>query len=391
MIDRPSARARLGVSAVFFANGALFANWVTRIPEVQRRLQLSEAQLGLALFGVAVGSLLAMPAVGALVARRGSAPVTRALALAFCAAIALPALAGDLATLCLALAVLGAANGGMDVAMNAHAAAVERAQRRPIMSSFHALYSAGGLAGALAGGAVVSLGVPPLLHLTGAGVLAAAVVALAGRTLLPAAIDAGGARAPAFARPSGALAALAVLAFCVLLSEGAIADWSAVFLVQAGASAGRAAWGFGAFSLAMALGRAAGDAVTQRLGPVAVVRGGGLLAAVGLGLGLASSGLWLSVAGFTAVGLGFACIFPSLVTAATRIGGGSAAIAAVATVGYAGFLAGPPLIGLVAQATSVRVGLGLVVAASLVVAALAGRVGAPAPTSAAAGEPAEAS
>jgi MFS family permease len=391
MHDRSSARARLGVAAIFFANGAVFASWVTRIPEVQRRLQLSEAQLGLALFGVAMGSLVAMPAVGALVARRGSAPVTRVLGLAFCASVVLPALAGDLLTLCLALAVVGAANGSMDVSMNAHAAAVERAHGRPIMASFHALYSAGGLAGAVAGGAVASLGVPPLVHFAGAAVVFAAVVAIAGRALLPAATDAGGARAPAFARPSGALAALAALAFCVLLSEGAIADWSAVFLVQAtGASAGRAAWGFGAFSLAMALGRTVGDAVTHRLGPVAVVRGGGVLAAAGLGLGLASSGLWVSVAGFTAVGLGFACIFPSLVTAASRIGGGSTAIAAVATVGYAGYLAGPPLIGLIAQATSVRVGLALVVGLSLVVAALAGRVGARAPAPAAAGEPAEA-
>jgi hypothetical protein len=261
--------------------------------------------------------------------------------------------------------------------MNAHAAAVERAHGRPIMASFHAVFSAGGLVGALAGGAVAGVGVPPLLHFAGAAVLFAGVVWIAGRMLLPAATDAGGERAPTFARPSGALAALAVLGFCVLLSEGAIGDWSAIFLVQAtGASPARAAWGFAAFSLAMTLGRTVGDAVTHRLGPVAVVRGGGVLAAAGLGLGLASTNLWISLAGFIAVGLGFACVFPSLVRAAARVGGtgGGAAIAAVATAGYTGYLAGPPLIGFVAQATSVRVGLGLVVLLSLVVATLAGRV-----------------
>jgi MFS family permease len=377
-MSAPSAlRARIGVSAVFLIFGAGFANWVTRIPEVQRELNLSEAQLGLALFGLAAGSLVAMPVAGAVVARRGSAPVTRALGPAFCLALPLPALAGSLPTLTLALVIVGAVHGGMDVAMNAHAATVERSLRRPVMSSFHALYSAGGLLGALLGGAVAARGARPLLHLSGFGLLGATGMWTASTLLLPASVDAGGAKAPAFARPDRALAALAVLAFCVLFCEGAIADWSGVYMVQAtGSGPGRAATAFAAFSLAMTLGRFAGDAVTARLGPVVVVRGGALLAAIGLAGGLATAHTFASLVGFGCVGLGFACVFPSIVRAASRSGSraGGAAIAAVATAGYTGFLAGPPLIGVVAQATSVRVGLGLVVLASALVAMLAGRV-----------------
>lgn len=376
MSSSSSTRARTAVAATFFANGVVFANWVTRIPEVQRRLQLDDAQLGLALFGVAAGCLAAMPAVGALVARWGSGPMTRWFAVAFCLSLPLPALATDLLSLTAALAVFGAANGGMDVAMNAHATVVERAYGEPIMASFHALYSAGGLAGAALGGALAVRGVPALAHFLGIALALAAASLAASRFLLPARTDAGGARAPAFARPDAALTTLAVLAFCVLLSEGAIADWSAVYMVQAtGAGAGRAAAAFAAFSLAMAVGRLAGDALTRRFGPVRVVRGGALLAAAGLGAGLVTARPLVSLAGFVCVGLGFSGIFPCLVrAAAARSAAGSAAIAAVATAGYTGFLAGPPVIGVVAQASSVRAGLSLVVLASLVVASLASRI-----------------
>lgn len=369
----PLLQARLALSAVFFANGAVFASWATRVPEVQRRLSLGDGQLGLALFGVAAGCLLAMPAVGALVARRGSGPVTWIAGAAFCASLVLPALAGGLPTLALSLAVLGAANGGMDVAMNAHAAALERATGRPILASLHAVFSAGGLFGALAGAALAARGLSPLLHFAGAAALAGAVVVLSARRLLPATADAGGVRAPAFARPDRTLAALAVLAFCVLLSEGAIADWSAVYMEKAtGAGPGRAAQAFAAFSLAMMLGRLLGDAATRALGAARVVRGGGLLAAAGLGLGLLTAHPLASLAGFACVGIGFACVFPAIVRAAAQGGGrgGGAAIAAVASAGYTGFLAGPPLIGLLAHQAGVRLALGLVVLTSLVVAAL---------------------
>ena len=282
-----------------------------------RALRLDNGALGLSLFAVAAGSLLAMPAVGGCAARRGSAPVTKALGVLFCAAMALPALASSVPLLILALLALGATNGGLDVAMNAQATAVERAWGAPVMSSFHALYSAGGLLGA-AGGALAARHLAPAAHLGVVAGLLAATIAIASRHLLAAGADAQES-GPFFRRPDRSLAILAALAFCVLVVEGAISDWSAVFMEQvthAGPSLKAA--GLAAFSLAMAAGRFAGDWATRRLGPVRLVRGGGLLAAAGLGAAVVTARPFVAVAGFACVGAGFAAMFPSLMRAAAR-------------------------------------------------------------------------
>jgi len=272
------------------------------------------------------------------------------------------------------LVVVGAANGVLGVAMNAQAAAVERAYGRPIMASFHALFSLGGLAGSAVGGVLAGQGVGVRAHLAGTAAALAAAAWLAARRLLPPAADAAP-DAPAFARPTRALLALGVVAFCVLFGEGAMADWTAVYLRDvAGTGPGLAAAGYAAFSLTMAGGRLVGDALTVRLGPRRLVLGGGLLAAAGLALAVAVPTPWAAVAGFAAVGAGFATIFPSVLAAAGRTPGQSAgtAIAAVSTLGYTGFLAGPAAIGLIADATSLRAGLGVVAVTSLLIAVLAG-------------------
>jgi MFS family permease len=172
-----------------------------------------------------------------------------------------------------------------------------------------------------------------------------------------------------------ALVALGAVAFCVLFGEGAMADWSAVYLRDvAGAGPGLAAVGYAAFSLTMAGGRLVGDRLTERLGPARLVRGGGLLAAAGLAAALVSGAPWAAVAGFGFVGAGLSTVFPVALAAAGRLTGRSAggAIATVASCGYAGFLVGPPLIGFVAHAASLRAGLGLVVGTSAAIALLAG-------------------
>ncbi|MGZ8376950.1 MAG: MFS transporter [Gemmatirosa sp.] len=379
MGDASARSARIAVATVFFLDGAGFANWVVRIPAVQERLGLGVGALGVALLGVAVGALVAMPIAGWLIARHGSRPVTRAGVLAFAASLALPALTMGLAALTAALVLLGATSGVMGVAMNAQAATVERRYARPIMASFHALFSLGGLVGAVTGGLAASRGLGLAPHLAIVAGIIAVVGWRAGTRLLPAAADAapGG---PAFARPSRALLALGVVAFCVLFGEGAMADWSAVYLRDvARAGPGLAAAGFAAFSLTMAAGRAVGDALTRRLGPARLVRAGGLLCAAGLGIALALSSPWAAVVGFGAVGAGLSSVFPTVLASAGRMPGQSpgTAIAAVSTFGYTGFLVGPPVIGLVAEGSSLRVGLAVVVAAGLVIAALAGTLRAP--------------
>src|SRR5918998_1888543 len=280
--------ARLAVLAIFFLSGFGFGNWAVRIPAVQERLGLGEGLLGLALLGMAVGSLVSMPLAGGLISRLGSRRVVGATALAYSLMLPLLAVAPNLVSLVAALALVGAATGSLDVSMNAQAVAVEKGLGRPIMSSFHAAFSLGGLAGAAVGGAVAAWGVGVAPHLTGVAGVSLAAFVLAYRLMLPAGADKREKGEPAFARPTRALAGLGIISFCVLLGEGAMADWSAVYLNgPLGTGPGFAAAGYAAFSVAMAAGRLFGDRLAQRFGPVWLVRSGAAVAAVGLGLSLA--------------------------------------------------------------------------------------------------------
>lgn len=381
--DAAARAARAATAAIFCLDGIGVANWVVRIPAVQERLALGTGVLGLALLAMAVGALVAMPVAGRIVARRGSAPVTRAAALAFAATLPLPGLAPTLPLLVLALLLLGAANGALGVAMNAQAVAVERRYERqagrPIMSSFHALFSFGGLVGAATGGLAAARGIPPGPHLTGVALLVLAAALAATPRMLPATADASPGttgRAP-LTRP---LLALGVVAFCVLFGEGAMADWTSVYLRDAaGAGPGLAAAGYAAFSLAMAGLRAGGDALTLRLGPRRLVRLAGLLATAGLALATLVPRAGWAIAGFALVGAGFSIVFPTVLTGAGRLPGSApgAAIAAVSTFGYAGFLAGPPVIGLVAEWTGLRGGLAVVLLTTALIPLLAGVLGTP--------------
>ncbi len=365
----------------FFVAGLPTGSWFVRIPTVQDRLHLSDGLLGVALLGMAIGSLLAMPSTGWLIARWGSRRVASTAAMVLCLTISLPALAPTLPLVVAALALIGAANGILDVAMNAQAVVVERRYGRAIMSTFHGVFSIGGLVGGASAGLIASAGIPPAPHLFVVGVISAMLIVIAARFLLPATVDVG-TDGPAFARPSRALAGLGIVGFCVLLSEGAVADWSAVYLRNTlGTGAGFAAIGFSAFSLTMTAGRLAGDWLTARLGPVAIIRGGGAIVAAGLGLGLLIGTPIAALIGFACVGVGLAASFPVVLSAAGRTPDLSpgTAIAAVATAGYTGFLAGPPLIGFVAEVTGLRVGLGAVVVLGLVMLLLAGAVRSPVP------------
>ena len=376
-MTRDTRVARWSVSAVFFLTGAGTANWAVRIPAVQSALALGDGRLGLALLGVSAGAIVAMPVAGHLVARHGSRPVTWISALAFAFALALPARAPSLALLVAALVAVGLANGVLDVAMNAQAAAVQQRYAEPIMGRVHALYSLGGLVGAIIGGRVAGAGIDPATHLTGVGlaiVVGASVVTLG---MLPAHTDAAPDR-PSSSGKLRVLLPLGILAFCVLFGEGTMMNWSAVYLRNViGTGPGMAATGFAAFSLMMTVGRAVGDALTVKLGAVRLTRLGGALAMVGVTSALVSSHPLPVALGFGAVGAGLSIIFPIVLSAAARTPGivPGASIAMVSMCGYTGLLAGPPLIGAVATVTSLRGGLALVVVSSALVLYLARAVG----------------
>ncbi|MGB3681678.1 MAG: MFS transporter [Rubrobacteraceae bacterium] len=376
-VDPPVA-ARTAVIGVFAVNGFALANWFVRIPAIQRDLSLSEGLLGLALLGAAVGALLSMPVTGALASRFGSRRVVGLTALLLSFSVVLPALAPSLLWLIPAVAVVGASNGALDVSMNAQAVAVEKLYGRQIMSSFHAAFSFGGLAGAVAGGLIASAGIQPLPHFSAVALLCATVSIVAYRRLLPASADAAEDGAPAFARPTRALLGLGVISFCVLLGEGAMSDWSAVYLsgpLETGP--GFAAAGYAVFSLTMAFGRLFGDSFIVRFGPARMVRLCGSIAAVGLGVALAVGQPAVALVGFASAGAGFSIVFPTALSAAGRTEGMAPgpALAAVSTAGYTGFLVGPPAIGFAAELFGLGGALYIVVALSATVVLLAGTVG----------------
>ena len=364
---------RAAVSLVFLLNGFAVASWAVRIPAVREALKLSDGTLGLVLLAAAVGSLVSMPIVGRLCSTYGSSRVTTWLSLLFALAVPLPVLAGNVETLVLALFIFGATNGGLDVAMNTQATTIELAHERPILSSFHALWSVGSLLGAGVGALFAASKVAPSIHLGLVAVLIALGFIFASRYGLADAVDDSPLSVPSSFRLNTVLLALGGVSFCALLGEGAIADWSALYLRDdLRANEGVAATGFVAFQLSMAALRFAGDGLRARYGDARVVRISGLVAALGLGFGLIVHQLWAALLGFALVGAGLAVIFPAALGLVSKLDSRSSgpAIAWVSAVAYAGFLVGPPLIGLLSEATSLRVGLAAVAVAGAMIAAL---------------------
>ncbi|HVL97012.1 MAG TPA: MFS transporter [Solirubrobacteraceae bacterium] len=354
--------ARAAVTAFFALDGFVISSFFARLPAIQDRLRLDEGDLALALAAAALGLLVAQPLAGAAAARWGSAPLVRGSALAASAAVVGPGIAGSLGSLVAATAAIGVATGVLDVSMNIQGVAVERRDRRPILSSLHALFSLGVLAGAATAGAAAAAGVPVGEHLPAVAAAGAVATLVAGRGLLPAAADAR-AGGPAFARPTRRLAGLGAIAFCVLLAEGAVADWSAIHLAgELDAPAGVAALGLAGFSLAMAAGRLAGDRVSARVGAVALTRAGAAVAGAGLVGAAFAPGAGAAIAGFAVAGAGLSALFPLAVRAAAARAQDAPgpAIAAISTTGYAGLVSGPPLVGLLAEAVGLRLALGLV-------------------------------
>ena len=398
VVSLHTGSSRVAVTAIFFLNGTAISGLYARLPTLQADLRLTDAHLGALLLATALGLLIAQPVAATIAARVGSAPVTQASALALAAVLPLPALAPTPLTLGLALAALGASNGALDVAMNAQGIAVERLSSRRVYASFHAAMSFGAVAGAAAAGASAAFGVAPALQLTAQSALLSAAALLAGRALLPARMDAARrgaarsrvlaalrparrgavARSPTPAAPPRALAVLGLVAFCCLLAEGAVFDWSAVYLrreLEAGEAL--AAAGLAAFSVTMGLGRLAADRLADWLGPVVLARGGAALAGMSFALALAAATPAAAIAGFALLGAGLAAVFPlALAAAAARSPHAPAApaIAAVSTAGYLGLVSGPPAIGLLSGLVGLVGALALLVALCATVALLAGAV-----------------
>jgi MFS family permease len=371
---RQDRRARAAVTLVFFLTGAVFAAWSTRLPAIKEGLGLSNGALGVAILGLEAGAVAGLPGGGALVARVGSRAALRAGFVGYPLGLLAVGLAGDVATLALALAGMAAANSVVDVAMNAQGVELERRFDRPLLSGMHAGHSLGLAAGALAGTLAAAAGVPVAAHFA----LTAALGVLAGVSATAWLVEeAAGEGERRFAWPRGPLALLGLVAFCAFLLDGAGYNWIAVQLrTERGAAAGLAAAAFMLYALTVAAGRLAGDRLVARFGRVRFVRASALVAATGCGVAVAIPGVAAALVGWALFGLGVAGIAPAVLGAAPGAAAAvppPVAIAAVTTVGYLGSFTGPPAIGALAGATGLDAAIGLLAGAASVAMLVAAR------------------
>ncbi len=363
----------LAVGLTFFTLSLLFGSWLGRLPEIQAALQLSEGTLGLALLGLPVGALCLMPFAGWLTERLPGGQAVTLSTLLFCGLFPLPALAQGPGSLFAGLFAIGLANSFMNISMNAAAAALERTYQLTIMSICHGMFSLGAMVGAGSSGWIATLGVPLHTHLIGVALLMVGLHLFL-RPIVAQLPDprSGG---TSFALPPRALLGLAFIGFCIMIGEGAVADWGAIFLRKTKeASPLLASLGYAGFSFAMALGRFAGDGIRLQMGTQRPIFLGSLIGTAGLLLAIASPWAGLSILGFTLVGLGFSTVVPLLFSAAANTPGvpSGTGIAAIASAGTVGFLIAPPLIGFISEELGLSFGLGFVALLALC-AALASR------------------
>ena len=373
---KPFVPGRLEQSSTriaFFIAGFGLAAWAPLVPYAKARAGLDEATLGLLLLCLGAGSILAMPIAGLLATRFGCRKVTIGGTLLICLALPLLATASSIPLLIATLFIFGAGLGGVDSTVNLQAVIVERASGRNMMSGFHGLFSVGGIAGAAGVSALLALGLSPLWAIAVVIVLILGALAKAAPHLLPYGSESSG---PAFAIPHGVVLFIGALCFIVFLAEGAMLDWSAVFLTtEKSMGDAYAGLGYAAFALTMTAGRLFGDTVVKRLGPTRVIVMGGLFAALGMGLATLAPGWEVALLGYALVGAGCSNIVPVQYSAVGKqtVMPEHIAVPAITTLGYAGILAGPAAIGFIAHASSLSAAF-LLITALLMAVAISGRI-----------------
>lgn len=368
-IGRPE---QFSTRVAFFIAGFGGAVWAVLVPFAKIRTGLDAGGLGLLLLAFGIGSIIAMPLAGALAHKYGCRRAIIGASLLICVALPVLATTSNVILLAAALFLLGAGVGSVDCVVNIQAVIVERASGRAMMSGFHGLFSVGGIAGAAGAAALLSFGSTPLLVAVLSILLTLAALGAAAKHFLPYGSDSEGS---AFAWPRGVVLFIGVLCFIVFLAEGAVLDWSGVFLTfSRGADPAHAGFGYAAFATMMTIGRLSGDAIVRRVSRTRIILFGGLLAASGYALATLVPSVPAAFVGFALIGAGCSNIVPVLYSAIGRqtVMAESAAVPAVTTLGYAGLLAGPAAIGFVANVSSLQAAF-LMIAIGLVGVALSGR------------------
>ncbi len=354
--------SRLAVNIIFFLNGFVHANYFSRLPRIQDQFHITDGVVGLVLLASSIGALFAMPFTGWMILRNGSRRITIFAAFFYCALIPfIPWLpTSTLWPLIFLFFLLGISSGMLDVAMNSQAVMVEKQLGKPIMTSFHALFSIGMMIGALGGSLFTEISEGLFIHFLSVSTLSLIVVFVARYYLIHDKPENKTVEGPAFRLPNAAMVSIGIIAFCSMLGEGAMADWSTNYMENISrADRALAPLGLSAFALAMTIGRIFGDGARVRYGDKPLMVACGIVATIGLSIVLAFVHPLAVIAGLFIVGLGLSAIVPI----AYSIAGHSkdlppgVGLAMVTTVGYSGFLFGPPIIGLLAEAFTLRLAL----------------------------------
>jgi len=353
---------RIAVCAYFLVNGFLLGNWTARIPAVKEYFAASNSMLGILLFCMAAGAMTAMPFTGKVISRFGSHRVTVFTGILMCTMLPLLAVMPNVYVAGIAFFGYGFAGGSMDVAMNGQAVYVERAYGRSIMSSFHAVFSAGMASGAVVGGLFTKTDYSLLIHFISVGLVSVVVVGLASYHLIDALKEErkAGEDQPSFIFPNKLILPLGLIAFCSMVGEGTMADWSALYMENVvGQSETLGAMTVFSFGFAMFIGRSFGDHFTNLWGKYKMLRNSSLLAILGLMLMLTVVSWPVVLLSSFLLGLGLATVAPIVYSASGNTPGvaPSVGIAMATTVGYAGFFVGPPTLGFLADAFGLRLAL----------------------------------
>jgi len=367
---------RIAVKLIFFINGFVHANLAARFPKVQELFSIDNGILGFVLLATSVGALIAMPFTGWLIMRNGSRRITIISVFVYCIVVPLVPVMPGLAGLVFIFFSMGLTAGMLDVSMNAQAVMVEQQHGKPIMTSFHALFSIGMVAGAGCGALFIKLNTTLFTHFSAVIGLSLLGAAWARYHLIHDKPKDKIVEGPAFRLPNAAMVSIGVIAFCCMLGEGAMADWSTNYMENiAHADKALAPIGLSAFALAMTIGRLFGDSARIRFGDRNLMIGCGLISTIGLLLTLIFIHPFAVIAGLFVTGIGLSSIVPIAYSIAgnTKDLPPGVGLAMVTTVGYSGFLFGPPLIGLFADLYTLRISLGLVVILFVIMTILSAR------------------
>jgi len=367
---------RISVSVFFFIAGLTFSTWASRIPDIKNKLHLSEAALGTVLLALPIGLMASLPIAGWLVSRFGSKRIVINAALLYPLTLTMLGAVSTTWQLVLVLLFFGLWGNLINIAMNTQAVGVEKLYGKSIMASFHGLWSLAGFTAAAIGTFFVSAGISPFIHFSIVCLATGGLVLASYKHMIP--YDNNNNKAqPLFAKPDRSILILGLIAFCCMVCEGAMADWSGVYfqkVVQT--SPALITLGYVAFTGTMATGRFIADRLVTKFGVKHMLQISGALIATGLMIAVVLPYLVTAITGFLFVGFGVSAVVPIVYSQAgkSRTMSPGIALAAVSTIGFIGFLLGPPMIGFIAQAANLRWSFALIALLGLGTSMLAGKI-----------------